>query len=596
MRGLFVASVGLALGLTAATAAAQNGQWRPVTPAQPTPSNGIVTLRAPVADSAPVLQAAFSIGPPTDDVVARGKLLDGPAQPLPLGPTVTDQETAPPPSVLNSVPPGVLNSVPPGFATKPGMIVATPMPGADVVTVPGPGPGPGPMAGSPVLVGPPVSAMDAPCGTCGAPSNVWEDGGEEGWWSRFWHSCCGGTCGSCCGSSCTSCNSSSCTSCCDPCQTCCDSCCAPRPCFWVGAEYLGWTVKTGSLPALVTVNSGGSSALGIGTPGTTVVYGGNGQDFDFRSGARVTLGFALPCTCNNLGFETTVFGIQNRTNTAVFGPSNSAESIGRPFTNVGPTAMGNGMDAEIVALPGSGINGSVAIRTTNQFWGAEENLRYPIVCGCNGKLDFLGGIRYLQLREDLGISENVTQSFAGLTNQGANSFAATDSTNFLVADTFNTRNNFYGAQIGLDGEWNWGRWFVGATGKLAIGDMHETVSINGMTIVNNSSGVGNGTFSGGLLALNGTNIGQFHRDVFAVVPELYVKVGFCITERLRAYVGYDVVYLSNVVRPGAQIDTNVNPTYVPGGGPAVGAALPGFQFRTSDFWAQGFTAGLEWKY
>jgi hypothetical protein len=54
-----------------------------------------------------------------------------------------------------------------------------------------------------------------------------------------------------------------------------------------------------------------------------------------------------------------------------------------------------------------------------------------------------------------------------------------------------------------------------------------------------------------------------------VVPEVGVKVGYQVTPHLRAQVGYDFLYWSDVVRPGSQIDplinTNLIPPATPGG-------------------------------
>ncbi|MGG7379585.1 BBP7 family outer membrane beta-barrel protein, partial [Escherichia coli] len=60
---------------------------------------------------------------------------------------------------------------------------------------------------------------------------------------------------------------------------------------------------------------------------------------------------------------------------------------------------------------------------------------------------------------------------------------------------------------------------------------------------------------GGLLALP-SNIGNFQRNRFGVVPQVGLKVGYNLTDNLRVYVGYDFLWWCNVVRPGDQIDTN----------------------------------------
>src|SRR5206468_1251673 len=99
---------------------------------------------------------------------------------------------------------------------------------------------------------------------------------------------------------------------------------------------------------------------------------------------------------------------------------------------------------------------------------------------------------------------------------------------FVVNESFSTRNKYYGGQIGLDGEYHFGhRWFVGARAKVAMGMMHEVLTINGQTetILPPAPSV---TALGGVLAQK-SNIGTFSRDRFAVVPEVNLKVGVELT-------------------------------------------------------------------
>jgi hypothetical protein len=106
------------------------------------------------------------------------------------------------------------------------------------------------------------------------------------------------------------------------------------------------------------------------------------------------------------------------------------------------------------------------------------------------------------------------------------------------------------------------------------------------------------TQRGGLLALP-TNSGHFTRDRFAVVPEGSVGVGVQATERVRVSLAYTVLYWSNAARPGDQIDRVVNPAALPvngGPGPGTGPARPAFGFKDTDFWAQGLTLGVEFRF
>ena len=87
--------------------------------------------------------------------------------------------------------------------------------------------------------------------------------------------------------------------------------------------------------------------------------------------------------------------------------------------------------------------------------------------------------------------------------------------------------------------------------------------------------------------------------MFAVVPELGINVGYQINPLWRVFVGYNFLYLSDVVRPGNQIDRVVNTTQLPsvlGPGMLVGPARPTFVMKGTDFWAQGLSVGLEFRY
>jgi hypothetical protein len=79
------------------------------------------------------------------------------------------------------------------------------------------------------------------------------------------------------------------------------------------------------------------------------------------------------------------------------------------------------------------------------------------------------------------------------------------------------------------------------------------------------------------------------------MPELGIAVGYDITCRLRVTCGYTILYWSKVVRPGDQIDTQVNPSQFPPG-TLTGAPYPQFTPRTTDFWAQGLNVGLELRF
>jgi len=82
-----------------------------------------------------------------------------------------------------------------------------------------------------------------------------------------------------------------------------------------------------------------------------------------------------------------------------------------------------------------------------------------------------------------------------------------------------------------------------------------------------------------------------------VVPEVGVQLSVRITDWVYATVGYSFLYLSDVARPGDQVDRNVNVQPVPAGVPAlIPPAAPPPTFRSTNFWAQGLDIGLRFSF
>lgn len=354
--------------------------------------------------------------------------------------------------------------------------------------------------------------------------------------------------------------------------------------IWGSAEFLLWWLRDGNAPALAT--------SGVpGAPGTTIFGGGLG--YNERPGARFTLGTWLNCD-QTKGIEASYFFLNG--GAAGFGANSTGAAgsafLARPFFNVNSGLP----DFQIIAAPGVAA-GNIQTSSDSQLQGAGLNLFCNLCCrpaccptdacdtGCSRnfgyRFDVYAGPRWLQLDEDLVISERVTNPMG----------------TFNVVDRFETRNNFYGGQIGARAELQRGRCFVNVRGGVALGATHQEVRISGTTVITEPGAAPN-VQQGGLLALP-TNIGTYSRDVFSVVPEIGLNVGCQVTRRLRAFAGYSFFYWSNVVRPGDQIDLGVNPTQIPsadGPGTLVGPARPAFAFRDTDFWAHGINVGLEFRW
>jgi hypothetical protein len=257
--------------------------------------------------------------------------------------------------------------------------------------------------------------------------------------------------------------------------------------------------------------------------------------------------------------------------------------LARPFFE-----QNNGQEFSQISTRPDLATGSISVDSPSRFWGAELNWREKFCCGCNYRVDVLAGFRYLELDESLNITEDLlalptVPTFGGDT--------------IIVSDRFGTRNQFYGGQVGVDGEYRLGSWFIDGRAKIALGDNHETLNIGGNQVITTPAGV-TSVFTGGLLALP-SNIGHFNKDVFAVVPEVGLKVGYQFSDCLRFTVGYDLTYWSRVIRPGGQIDTVLDANQIPNFGanaPPVANPRPVVLFRETDFWAQGISFGVELRY
>src|SRR5207248_912366 len=116
----------------------------------------------------------------------------------------------------------------------------------------------------------------------------------------------------------------------------------------------------------------------------------------------------------------------------------------------------------------------------------------------------LAGYRMLGLNDSLSITENLATQSSGVPAALA------------ITDRFTTSNRFYGAQVGVDGEWHFGDFYVGGRAKVGLGTTQELVTINGVTNLA-VAGFAPQTASGGLLALAGSNIGHRSHDMFTVV-------------------------------------------------------------------------------
>jgi hypothetical protein len=408
-----------------------------------------------------------------------------------------------------------------------------------------------------------------------------------------------------------------------------------------------WWTQASRLPPLVTAGPGGAGPGGVlGRPDTSVLFGGN-VDGEQRSGGRIWGGLwldskqtvGLEAGYLFLGQRSFGFGVASSGGTVLAIPYRDAATGGpNSVLLAGSQTIVTSQSLTLTGLvPGGGVSttttsltarGSVAAAFANRLQGAEANLLWDLTPPGGRGFQFivLGGFRYLDFHEQLDLNGSSAQSGTALTLSEigpehivsptiAGNFVSTMS----LSDHFDTRNQFYGGQIGCQAKLPLGRMFFDITGKLALGSSREDVTISGARVENF-----NGTtmlavpgpnippqtiqfqqvLPGGVFA-QPTNIGHYSQNTFAVVPEVSLSVGYQITNWLRASIGYSFLYWSNVARVGSSIDRTINPAAVAApsfpvlqaaGSSSATLLRPSFTFHDTDFWAQGLAFTLVFTY
>jgi hypothetical protein len=363
------------------------------------------------------------------------------------------------------------------------------------------------------------------------------------------------------------------------------------PRVWADAEYLMWWVKSGPQPLPLVATAAGAPVLG--QPGTTVLYGPSIFEYGMVSGGRATLGYWFDSE-QTFGIEGRGFLLQQR---SVTGFSIHSDANGNPRFNVPFFDLGAVPPGESGFLESSGNGGprtgSFSVNSSTSLWGAEANGIWNVYRGNSFRLGALAGFRYLDLQEQETLLLSRTDMngvpFQGTIFGPGNAIGSVDS--------FSTRNQFYGGQLGLRATYTAGRWFAEVDAKAALGDTLRTIDVTG----NSSLTMTNGavlTAPGGLFA-GPSRVGTFTSNTFGVIPEGEFKLGYQFTQRISAFVGYNFLYWNDVVRPGNQVNRNINTNEIATSfnyNPAIVVPREPQSFNGSAFWAQGVNFGLQFKF
>lgn len=364
--------------------------------------------------------------------------------------------------------------------------------------------------------------------------------------------------------------------------------CPSGPCFYASAEYLLWWIKAAPVPVPLLTASGdpvNNPRAIIGQPTTQILFGGRDYDFGPFAGGRVTAGWQL---APGLALEGSGFLLEQQARSF----SVRSDAIGNPVLAT-PffDAVNNREFSSFYSLPTpDGGSAGFVINQASQLWSAESNLSARVVDSDMLNLNLVMGFRYLDLREKLRI-DDVATFFAPTEIFQLATFPSFST--FPAFDEFKTRNQFYGGQLGAQAELHWGAVSLGFLTQVALGSTHEVLRIDGATQALPPGATASAlTVPGDAFALL-SNIGRVTHNEFTVVPEVRLSLAYQLTDWLSVFAGYNFLYVSNVLRPGDQIDPRWNPSLIPtfGLNPS-GPALPAAILHQTDFFAHGLNFGV----
>jgi len=351
----------------------------------------------------------------------------------------------------------------------------------------------------------------------------------------------------------------------------------PRSWFSMGTNVMFIRPMTTPYPLVTsgTVLSGGV----FPNIGSTVLFGAGSFNYGPEIGGSWDFGFWFK-NAPNWGWDWSGFVLGNKMEH--YHTSVADQVIARPFIDA-DTGLPSSF---LVAFPGFDT-GFLTASVGSRLWGTEWNLLRRWIYRENLSLNFLIGLRYWDLHENLAISSTSDFLVASVFYGAPIPAGSTDT----VADLFDTRNQYMTGQLGITGDWHYKRWTVSFFSKVALGAVYQTSVISGASSFAPTAAAAPNTVQGGLLALD-TNIGRHHSAQFVVVPDEKFQVNYQFFKNIDLGLAYNFTYFSRVLRPADQINPLLSTTHIP---TSAAFAAPGGAYSPteaaiqSDFWAQGVT-------
>jgi hypothetical protein len=345
--------------------------------------------------------------------------------------------------------------------------------------------------------------------------------------------------------------------------------------YWASAEFLIYFAKDSPLQTpLVTTGPAASRGV-LGAQGTNILIGGNDVDYGTFYGFRTISGMWID-DCRNIGVESTAWFLGRRArNFGVQSDANGNPLLARPFFNAAQQAE----DSVLVSIPGVASGGVIVNSSLGEMYGGNWDLVINGYRTCNSELNVLVGGGYISLEERLRIFQGQTLQRDVITR---------------VSDHLSTINTIFTGDLGLKGNMKFGALSVGGMVKVGLGWSNQNSYADGATARTIAGGPAAFT-PAGVLVVN-SNTGKRTLNTFVVVPEVNANVRYRVFDWLEVFGGYNFLYISNVARPGDQIERAINPAQIPSLGGLGGVAPPLQPRNTTDFYLHGASVGLQVRF
>ncbi len=358
--------------------------------------------------------------------------------------------------------------------------------------------------------------------------------------------------------------------------------------LWGNVEFLMWWGKGTDLPPLVGTSTDSATPRGdaavLGRPNYENLFGGDTYGNELQVGGRFTAGLWLdPHHTLGWGTRFMALGGDDANFAAASTGDQGSQILGRPFFNALLATEDSLLIAYFDELQGDPIaGGSVNASFSNSFLSAETFFRVMMENDGRRRVDLLAGYQMLRLDDAFQVNSfHTSRDPLSLIPVG---------TTFDITDRIRAKNEFHGGMFGLQSSLQNGQWSIDSIAKMSVGNMNQKIEMFGQTLVDGVAAPG-----GGLLVqpTNATPPTR-ERDKWAFIPEISLALAYHPTQNLSFSVGYNIIWMSDVVTSGDQVDRNVNITQV--NGPLIGPAVPAPRFVDSDYWLQGINFSMNYDF